>query len=93
MDDECFIFNVTLTDEGKGSRIQPLLSRFNTAAIIDNQAEANGDIFVLEYRDFLLGPVLENAEIFLFQVTYRMVLLVSDIDMNLRKIHVNAQFE
>ena len=48
---------------------------------------------MLEDRNLLLLPVLENAEIFLLQVTHWPIFLISDIDMHFSKIDVHTEFK
>ena len=48
---------------------------------------------MLEDRNLLFLPVLENAEIFLPQVTYRPVFLIRDIYMHFSEIDVDTKFE
>jgi hypothetical protein len=93
VNDEGFVLRITLADKRESRGVQPLFARLNAATVIDDQAEADGNIFVLEDRNTLLRLVLIYPEMFFFQVSDRTVLLIGNIDVDFGEIHVNVQFE
>src|SRR5262249_28815172 len=93
VDDERLVYWIAFTNKRKCGSVQALLSRFDTAAVINNQPQAEWSVFVFKDRNPLFLPVLENAEIFLLQVTDRSISLISDIYMHFSKIDVHTKFE
>src|SRR4051794_12823908 len=93
MHDETFVFRVTLPNEGQSSGIQTLFTGFHAPAVIDDEAQTEGNIFMLEHCDVLFRPVFKYMEIFLFQISDWMVLLISDTDMHLGEINVHIELE
>src|SRR5262249_35022183 len=92
VDDKRLILWIALAHEGEGCRVHALLSGFHAAAVADHQSQTNWYIFMFEYGDFLLRPVLEYPEIIFFQVSDGMILLIGDIDVHLSEVHIYIEF-
>src|SRR5438128_3154123 len=93
MNNKRFVFRIAFADGRQGGRIQSLFAGFHAAAVVDHEPQTYGNVFMLEDGELLLGLVLENAEILHSETPDRMVLLISDTDMQFSEIDVHIQLE
>jgi len=62
----------------------------HAAAVIDDQAHANRDVFAFEQRELLLNLVFKNTEIVLFQAIGEASAIVDHTRVQDHKINVNT---
>src|SRR5690348_5490198 len=93
MDNEGLVVRVSFLNERQGRRIQALFSGLDTAAVVDDEAEAEGHVFMLEDRYLLLDRILQKGKTFFNEIAYRTVLLVDNTDVQFSEVDLDVQFE
>src|ERR1035438_2241006 len=89
--DEGFVLRITVLNEGQGSLVDAWALVSHAAAVVDDQTHADRNVLALEDREFLLGFILEDAEIILAQTFDEFAAIIEhggvqndevDIDLN-----------
>src|ERR1051326_4871550 len=93
MDNEGLVVRVSLLNERQRRCIKAFFSGLDTAAVVDDEAEAEGHVFMLEDRYLLLDRILQKGKTFFNEITYRTVLPVGNTDVQFSKVHLDVQFE
>src|SRR5580704_3922029 len=63
VDDEHFILRITGMSEGGNGSDNPCELRTHAAAVVDDQADGYGSIFLLEESELLRTAILEHGEV------------------------------
>ena len=74
--------------QGESRFVHPRALVAHTAAVINNQAHANGNIFALEDRQFLFDFVLVDAEIILGQAVDKFAAIVEHTGVQNHQVHI-----
>jgi hypothetical protein len=81
---------VTRFDEGEGRLVYARALVAHAAAIIDDQAHANRDVFAPEERELLLDLVFKNTEIVLLQTISEAAAIVNHARVQDDEINVDT---
>lgn len=89
IDDEGFVVRIGSLDESQGGFIDagPLVA--HGAAIVNDQAHADRNIFALEERKFLFAFVFEDAEILFFKAVDKFAAVIEDCGVKDDQADVN----
>src|SRR4029077_18981692 len=71
IDDERFVLWIAPLDERERRFVHPRTLVAHAAAVINDEAHADGNVFAFEHRKFLLGLVFEHAKILQLQAVYK----------------------
>jgi len=90
VDDERFILRIGGLNESECSGVDARTFVAHGAAVVDDQAHADGDILAFEDGEFLLGFVFEDAEVFFFETFGEFATVVKNGGVEHDEIDVHA---
>src|SRR5882724_893620 len=71
IDDERFVLWIASLDERKRCLVHTRALVAHAAAVVNDEAHADGNVLAFEDRKSLLGLIFEHAEVFLLQAVYK----------------------
>src|SRR5215831_17648847 len=93
MDNEGLVVRVSLLNKRQRRRIKAFFSGLDTAAVVDDEAEAEGHVFMLEDRYLLLYRILQKRKTLFNEIAYRTVLLVGNTDVQFGKVDIHIELK
>src|SRR5882724_2318387 len=78
IDDEGLVLGIGSLDQSEGGFVDASALVAHGAAVVNNQAHADRNVFTLEYGKFLFGFVFKDAEIFLLEAVDEFAAVVED---------------
>src|ERR1700730_4802486 len=76
IDDKGFVLRIAGLNQGERGFVHTRTHFNHTAAVVDDQAHGDGNVFALEQREVLLGFILGDAEIIFAEVIHEFAVVV-----------------
>jgi hypothetical protein len=81
IDDERFVMRIGSLNESEGSFVDARALVAHRAAVVNDQAHADGNVFAFEKRKLLFGFVFEDTEIFFFEAVNEFAAIIENSGM------------
>jgi len=92
IDDESFVLGIAVLDESEGSLVDAGTLVAHAAAIVDDQAHTDGNIFALEDGELLLDLIFVDAEILLGEAVNEFAAVVENAGVKNDEVDVELDF-